>query len=147
LIQLRNMVVLAAIFLAPAMAVAAVDENSNMRSIGDGVYTFTVGHGNFSMFVVGEDGVAVFETFNAGHSKAMLAAIGSVTDKPVKFVFQSHNHWDHSSGGKVFMDVGAQLVMHKLAAEWLRAHPGQDTVAPDMVWSGQRQDIDMGDFT
>ena len=118
-----------------------------MRSIGDGVYSFTVGEGNYSMFVVGKDGVAVFETFRSGHSQEMLTAIRSVTDKPVKYAFHSHNHWDHASGGKVFKDAGAETVMHALAADWLGANPGQDSVAPDVVWSGGSKVIDMGDFT
>ena len=37
--------------------------------------------------------------------------------------------------------------MHAFAAEWLAANPGRDTAPPDMVWSGKRRDIDMGDFT
>jgi glyoxylase-like metal-dependent hydrolase (beta-lactamase superfamily II) len=99
------------------------------------------------MFVIGDESVAVFETFNSGHSKAMLAAIAGVTDKPVKYAFHSHNHWDHSSGGQVFTDAGAQTVMHELAAEWVAANPGQDTATPDMTWSGTRKDIDVGGFT
>jgi len=62
-------------------------------------------------------------------------------------VFHSHNHWDHASGGQVFKDAGAQTVMHALAAEWLAANPGRDTVPPDVVWSGDRKDIDMDGFT
>jgi glyoxylase-like metal-dependent hydrolase (beta-lactamase superfamily II) len=147
LATLRNLAVLTAIFLVSVASVAAAGGNSGFREIGDGVYSFTVGEGNYSMFVVGKDGVAAFETFHSGHSKKMLAAIRSVTDKPVKFAFHSHNHWDHTSGGKVFKDAGAQTVMHTLAAKWLAANPGQDTVAPDMVWSGDRKAIDMGDFT
>lgn len=125
----------------------AADEPGKLRKIGDGVYSFTVGAGNYSMFVVGKGGVAVFDTFDSGHSKAMLTAIRGVTDKPIRYAFHSHNHWDHASGGQVFRDVGAQVMMHELAAKWLAAHPGQDTVAPNIVWSGHRLDIDMGDFT
>ena len=144
---LRNATVLIAVFLVSVASVATAGGNSGIREIGDGVYSFTIGEGNHSMFVVGKDSVAAFETFHSGHAKAMLSAIASVTDKPVKLAFQSHNHWDHASGGKVFKDAGTQLVMHTLAAQWLAANPGRDTVAPDMVWSGNRKVIDIGDFT
>jgi glyoxylase-like metal-dependent hydrolase (beta-lactamase superfamily II) len=142
-----NLAVLVTIFLVSGTSVLAADENSRMREISDGVYSFTLGEGNHSMFVVGEDGVAVFDTFNSRHSEAMLTAIRSVTELPVRYAFHSHNHWDHASGGKVFKDAGAETVMHALAAEWLTANPGRDTVSADIVWSGQRRDIDMGDFT
>lgn len=128
-------------------AALASDENNGMREIGDGVYSFTIGEGNHSMFVVGEESVAVFETFHSGHAGKLLEAIGSVTDKPVKYAFISHNHWDHSSGGKVFSDAGAQTVMHQRAADWVMANPGRDTTMPDITWSGDRKDIAMGNFT
>ena len=128
------------------MAVAA-DDLDRPHKIGDGVYSFTIGEGNHSMFVVGEDSVSVFETFHSSHSLKLLEAIKSVTDKPVTYAFISHNHWDHSSGGKVFSDAGAKNVMHRRAAEWVEANPGDDTSTPDIIWTGDRKDIDMGDFT
>jgi glyoxylase-like metal-dependent hydrolase (beta-lactamase superfamily II) len=127
--------------------VLAADENSGVREIGDSVYSFTLGEGNHSMFVVGEDSVAVFETFHSGHAQKMLEAIRIVTDKPIKYAFMSHNHWDHASGGQVFSNAGTQTVMHKRAAQWIAANPGRDTALPDITWSGDRKDFDMGDFT
>jgi len=112
-----------------------------------GVYSFTIGEGNHSMFVVGDAGVAVFETFHSGHATQLLEAVRSVTDKPVRYAFISHNHWDHASGGQVFSAAGGQTVMHLKAAEWLAANPGRDTAPPDLTWSGDRKDFDLGDFT
>jgi len=125
----------------------AAGENEGTRKIADGVYSFTIGEGNYSMFVVGDKNVAVFEPFNSRQAKKLLEAVRHVTDKPIKYAFISHNHWDHASGGKVFSDVGAKTVMHKLAAEWVDANPGRDAAAPDMTWTGNRKDIDLGDFT
>jgi len=137
---------LVACLVSTPLALAA-GQGDGTREIGDGVYSFTIGEGNHSMFVVGEDSVAVFETFSTGHSQKLLEAVRSVTDKPVKYAFISHNHWDHASGGQVFTNAGAQTVMHQRAADWLAANPGRDTAFPDMTWSGDRKDIDMGDFT
>jgi len=137
--------ILVLVFFAPFAF--AVEENRSIREIGDRVYSFTLGEGNHSMFVVGEDGVAVFETFHSGHSRKLLEAVRSVTDRPIKYAFISHNHWDHSSGGQVFSNAGAQTVMHERAAEWVEANPGRDTATPDMTWSGDRKDVDLGDFT
>ena len=125
----------------------ATDGDDGVREIGDSVYSFTLGEGNHSMLVVGQQGVAVFETFHSGHSQKLLDAVRRVTDKPIKYAFISHNHWDHSSGGQVFSNAGAQTVMHERAAEWVEANPGRDTAMPDETWSGNRKDIDMGDFT
>ena len=99
----RNRTTLAALTLMAALTAApvlAAGGNGRVHEIKDGVYSFTLGQGNYSMFVVGKDGVAVFDTFNSQHSAAMLAAIRGVTEKPVKYAFHSHNHWDHASGGR-----------------------------------------------
>lgn len=142
----KIIVTLIVCFISVTMAFAA-DDGDGSREIGDGVYSFTIGEGNHSMFVVGKDSVAVFETFHSGHSQRLLDAVRNVTDKPVKYAFISHNHWDHASGGQIFSNAGAQTVMHQLAADWVEANPGRDTAPPDMTWSGDRKDIDMGDFT
>ena len=144
-IRFFSVAVLISVF--SAHSVLAADENSGVREIGDKVYSFTLGEGNHSMFVVGGDGVAVFETFHSGHSRKLIEAVQNVTDKPIKYVFMSHNHWDHASGGQVFSNAGAETVMHKRAADWLEANPGRDTVLPDITWSEDRKDFDMGDFT
>jgi glyoxylase-like metal-dependent hydrolase (beta-lactamase superfamily II) len=133
--------------LVSATSIVATDAGGRTHEIVDGVYSFTLGEGNYSMFVITDDGVAVFDTFNTRHSEAMLAAIRGLTDKPVEYAFHSHNHWDHASGGQVFHDAGAQTVMHDLAAQWLAAHPGRDSASPDMVWSGDRKDIQLGGLT
>ena len=132
------------VFASVAFAESTAD---GVRKIGDGVYSFTIGEGNHSMFVVGDESVAVFETFHSGHAAKLLEAVRSITDKPVKYAFISHNHWDHASGGQVMSDAGAKTVMHQFAADWVDANPGRDTAPPDMTWSGNRKDIDMGGFT
>jgi len=142
----RLSIILAACLVVSSCA-SADEEGDGVREIGDGVYTFTIGEGNHSMFVVGDESVAVFEPFHSGHAGQLLDAIGSVTDKPVTYAFLSHNHWDHASGGQVFTDAGAQTVMHAFAAEWLEANPGRDTATPDVTWTGDRKDFNMGDFT
>ena len=129
------------------LATAESHGNATTHEIAPGVYSFDSGSGYQSMFVVTGDGVAAFETVNSQHAGAMLEAIQSVTDQPVKYALHTHNHWDHSSGGKVLQNAGAQTVMHAQAAEWLAANPGRDTSTIDIVWDGARRDIPLGDIT
>jgi glyoxylase-like metal-dependent hydrolase (beta-lactamase superfamily II) len=117
------------------------------NEIAPGIYSFGGGNGYHSMFMVTDDGVVAFETVNSAHSEKLIEAIRGVTDQPIKFALQSHNHWDHTGGGAVFQNAGAQTVMHADAAEWLSANPGQDTSPPDVVWDGARYDIEIGGTT
>ena len=136
----RYTTVLATLVLLSAASAFAAEAGGRAHEIRDSVYSFTLGEGNHSMFAIGDEGVAVFDTFSSRHSEAMLDAIRALTDKPVRYAFHSHNHWDHASGGQVFKDAGAQTVMHELAAEWLAAHPGRDSAPPDhgLVGRGTR---------
>lgn len=137
----------AALILGSASGALAESPAAYTQEIAPGVYSFSPGNSYHSMFLVTDDGVAVFETVNTDHSTKLLEAVRNVTDQPIRYTLHSHNHWDHASGGKVFQDVGAQTVMHAQAAEWLAAHPGRDTSQPDVVWEGARKDLSLGGET
>ncbi len=111
----------------------------------DGVYRYgNPAYGYYSMFVVTDEGVIAIEPITVEHSKKLLQAIKTVTDKPVRYLLHSHNHWDHSKGGQIFRDQGAKIVAHAEAVEWMKANPHTDMVLPDEVWSGNRKDISLG---
>lgn len=113
----------------------------------EGVYKYGPGQGFNSMFVVTDEGVVVFDSANLQHSKGMLNAIREITDQPVRYVVQSHNHWDHAGGGQVFRDQGATILAHVEAYEWMKANPHPDLALPDEVWAGKRKDIVLGGKT
>ena len=135
-----------AILTATAQA-ASHSASEAVVEVADGVYAFDPQDGYNSMFVVTDDGVIAIESVNSGHAAGLLEAIKGVTDQPVRFLLNSHNHWDHASGGSVFRAAGATIIGHEKAAEWTRANPGQDTALPDETWSGNRTDIALGGTT
>ena len=133
-------------FLASAFSGHALAAE-NTTKVADGVYSYAPGDGYASMFVVTSDGVVAIESVNTKHAKGLLDAIRSVTDRPVRYLLHSHNHWDHSSGGQVFRDAEAKILAHKEAYDWMKANPGRDMVLPDEGWSGKRKDVTLGDTT
>ncbi len=103
--------------------------------LAPGLYTF----GNFSarsIFVVGEDGVIATDPVSTDFAKDMRAAISKVTDKPVKYVVYSHQHWDHISGGKIFKDEGAVFISHRNCVAHFKNNPKADVIMPDKVVRG-----------
>ena len=64
-----------------------------------------------SVVIVGDDGVAIVDP-GAGPNEARVlqAAIRSVTDRPVRYVIDTHFHFDHAFGNGVFGD--ALVVAH-----------------------------------
>lgn len=128
---------------------AAVVENRTWQ-VADNVYRFGAAAGNngyYSMFIVTEEGVIAIEPVNSQHSADLMQAIRAVTDQPVRYLLHSHNHWDHSKGGKVFREAGATIMAHEDAVEWMKAYPHPDMVLPDKQWSGDRFDIILGATT
>ena len=142
----RLFVVMAAIFSTlPIMNTAFAQEH--VWKAADGVYSYHPGDGYHSMFVVTDEGVIAIEPVSIEHSQGLLKAIMSVTEKPVRYLLHSHNHWDHSRGGQVFRDKGAKIVAHVEAYEWMKANGHPDLALPDDVWSGNRKDINLGGKT
>ena len=113
--------------------------------IDTGVYSYgNPAQAYFSMFVVTSEGVIAIESVNTNHAKGFVEAIRAVTDKPIRYLFHSHNHWDHASGGQVFHDAGATVMAHEEAYQWMKANPGPDMMVPDASWKGRRKDITLG---
>jgi cyclase len=53
--------------------------------------------------VVNENDVLVFDTFaRPSTARTVLAEIRKITDKPVRYVVNSHHHPDHWSGNEVY---------------------------------------------
>ena len=134
MICLKVLLVVLAIIITPLMMnVAAAEEH--LWKVADDVYRYgNPKYGYFSMFVVSDEGVIVIEPISTGHSQGMLKAIKNVTDKPVRYLLHSHNHWDHSKGGKVFRDQGAKILAHTEAVEWMKDNPHPDLVLPDQIF-------------
>lgn len=137
----------ASIAMASIALSATVWAQSNITKAADGVYQYSQHHGFNSMFVVSNDGVIVFDPANSQHSQGMLEAIKEITDQPVRYVIQSHNHWDHAGGGQVFKDQGATILAHEEAYQWMQDNPHPDLALPDQTWSGDSKSLTVGNKT
>ncbi|MGC2529986.1 MAG: MBL fold metallo-hydrolase [Candidatus Acidiferrum sp.] len=76
--------------------------------------------GSNAGFVIGDDGVAVIDTFeDAKAAEQLLAEIQKLTKLPVKFVVNTHYHLDHVTGNGVFAKAGAVIIAQKNVRGWI----------------------------
>ena len=89
--------------------------------IADGIYQFItapdgyVPNGN-SVVIVNENDVLVFDTFTRpSTARTVLAEIRKITDKPVRYVVNSHHHPDHWSGNEVYAEAfpGLEIIAYR----------------------------------
>ena len=62
---------------------------------------------------VGDDATFLIDDQFAPLTPKIQAAIAAVTDKPVKFILNTHWHFDHVGGNENFGGTGAVLVAHE----------------------------------
>lgn len=60
----------------------------------------------------GPDGVFVVDDELKPLTPKVMAALRSITEEPVKIVFNTHWHADHTGGNEFFGDAGALIVAH-----------------------------------
>lgn len=70
------------------------------------------GQGGNITVIAGDDGVIMVDTEFAPLHDKIKAAVAKLTDKPIKYVVDTHLHGDHTGGNQAFWMDGATIVGH-----------------------------------
>jgi len=156
----------------PAMPVEARTGAFSIQKIADGDY---VHFGQVAMtsmenagdianlgVVIGRDAVAVIDTGGSvAVGRALRAAVRTLTNKPIRYVINTHEHPDHIFGNAAFVHAGTTFVGHQNLTGSIRAHGpfylhsfrgvlGADAIAqvrliPPTVLVDHTMTLDLGD--
>ena len=114
------------------------------QKVAEGVYLFTttpygdVGLSGNSVVILSDEGVLVFDANGTPETAAtVLAEIRKLTDKPVRYLVNSHWHWDHWGGNQVYQAAfpGLQIITHEKTRELML------TVEPRWNDKGLKEDL------
>jgi glyoxylase-like metal-dependent hydrolase (beta-lactamase superfamily II) len=114
--------------------------------IGGNLYTLE-GSGGMVGVLAGPDGVFMVDSQFAPLSDKLMAAVKQVTDKPIRFMVNTHVHGDHTGGDENFGKAGVAIISrdelrYRLAhpAPGANGQPGTPTAAvglPMITYEGQ----------
>src|SRR5262249_39973145 len=78
--------------------------------------------GSNNIWFVFDDYVAVYDANFPKEAGDVIQAIKKTTDKPIRYVLDSHHHGDHAYGNAVFAEAGASIVAQANCARLLRVN-------------------------
>lgn len=97
-----------------AMIAAAQDEDLSKveiktTKVGGNVYMLAGAGGNIGASV-GDDGIVIIDDEFAPLADKIKAALKGITDKPVRFVINTHYHGDHTGSNAQFAQSGSTVI-------------------------------------
>ena len=111
----RAVLALAAGLLASAPVQAQEDRFAAIeiktQKVAEGIYMLTGEGGNIGVSV-GADGVFMIDDQFAPLSEKIKAAVAALSDQPIRFLINTHWHYDHTGGNELLAGEGVIIVAH-----------------------------------
>lgn len=143
--QFKSIFVCLALCMCFAISAGAAEYGKvTSTKVADGIYLFTttpyadVGLSGNSVAILSDDGVLVFDSSATPETAStVLAEIRRLTNKPVRYLVNSHWHWDHWGGNQVYLaaNPGLQIITHEKTRELML------TVEPRWNDKGLKEDL------
>ena len=103
-----------ALLLAVSLAAAQDEDFSKVQmkvtKVAGNVYMLEGAGGNIGASV-GDDGIVIVDDQYAPLAEKIQAALKGITDKPVRFIINTHYHGDHT-GGNAYFQKQAPIIAH-----------------------------------
>lgn len=101
----------------------------SVEKVADNVYVLFGSGGNIGLAVGDEYAYMIDDQF-AALSDKILAAVKTVTDKPIKYLVNTHWHGDHTGGNENMAKAGAIIVAHESVRTRMSKAQNADSTVP-----------------
>ena len=118
---MRNFIIVVLLFVSCSATAQNFDSvEIKTTKVAGPVYMLEGSGGNIGV-LIGNDGVILIDDQFAPLSEKIKKAIAAISDKPIRFIINTHFHGDHSDGNKVFGGEGSIIVAHENVRKRLSA--------------------------
>jgi cyclase len=121
-------------------AQTADDGDVHVLPVQGHVYMLVGAGGNIAV-QIGDEGVLVVDTGIASMSDKILAAIKTLSDKPIRYIINTHFHPDHTGGNEALSKAGsttrggpADVLAHENVLNRMSAPAGRESPTPAAAW-------------
>jgi cyclase len=133
----RLMGLLLVAIVAGALPAYPLSTNFDIVKVADGVYATIAKNGAASngAFIVNDDVVVVDAHLRPSWAREVIAEIKKITDKPVRYLIDTHYHTDHVQGNQAYVDAfpGVTIIQQDLTREdMIQFKPGP--ITPENVY-------------
>src|SRR5215831_7303169 len=122
---MKRLLSLFSLLVLPLACFASADDLFDIKPIADGVYAAIAKPAyktncNAAVIIL-DDGVLVVDTHSKpSAARGLIAQIKELTDKPVKYVVNTHFHWDHYQGNQAYPSswpAGVEIISSEATRE------------------------------
>jgi cyclase len=107
-----------------------------MEKVTDSLYVIIGNGGNVAAMPTNEGVLLVDDKF-AQDGPEILAKVKTISDKPIRYVLNTHQHGDHTGGNAALLAASAEIVIHKNARANMLA--GNMPGLPHITFSDETQ--------
>ena len=149
----------AALMLAAGPSFGQLDFDAvefRTTALADHIHMLSGAGGNL-VLLVHDNGTLLVDDEFAEMTDKLRAAIAGITDQPLRYVLNTHWHFDHTGGNKMVGEGGAMIVAHENVRERMSSDqvmgllgmevPASPEVALPQITFGHRMTLHIGDET
>src|SRR5438874_9855733 len=89
-----------------------------LTNLAGNVYLLTGPGGNIAV-VTGKDGALLIDDGVPGRGKDILDGVATISKQPVKWIINTHWHYDHTGGNEFMGEQGVEIIAHQRCRERL----------------------------